>query len=247
MPLPLGKNIPVVTFLSMGSTMVPEMCFRNTNPEDKNSYSILLETFDKSSQTICSFQLKSVPVKETRFDFSDKAKKKIAGYKYSVFADDAKTPVYSNIFTIPAIASERKHKAMSIKNPLFKELLSDEFPPQRDWCGIQWVFGAGDVGNMQCFALQNGMALSNKDFCKEYASTGMAVYVNVTMIDWAKTKLYGEEFNTPIAAMPRVLQKNMKYPGKHNVIVIPDVRRLWLEDVRRIASSKGVKAITFAV
>ena len=135
---------------------------------------------------------------------------------------------------------------MSIKNPLFKELLSDEYPPQRDWCGIQWVFGAGNVGNMQCFAMQNGFELANKDFCKEYASTGMAAYVNVTMIDWVKKSLHGEENNMPIAAMPRVLEKNMKYPGSHSVIVIPDVRRLWLEDVKRIASSKGVVAITFA-
>ncbi|MBP5641059.1 MAG: hypothetical protein J6X55_16380 [Victivallales bacterium] len=245
-PLPLGKNLPPVSFFAMGSPMIPELRVRKTNPEDKSSYGILIETFDRSSKTISSFQLKTSHGIDTKFDFSDKAKRKIAGYKYSVFADDVKTPVYSNVFTIPAIASEKKQQAMSITNPLFKELLGDEFPPRRDWCGIQWVFGAGNPGNMQGFALQNGMAFSNKDFCKEYASTGMAVYVNVTMVDWVKTKLYGEEFNTPIAAMPRVLEKNMKYPGSHSVIVIPDVRRLWLEDVKTIASSKGVKAITFA-
>ena len=244
-PLPLGKNLPPVTFLAMGSSMIPELRFRNTNPEDKSSYGILIETFDRSSKAIGSFQLKSAIGKDTEFDFSDKAKRKIAGYKYSVFADDVKTPVYSNVFTIPAIAAEKKQQAMSIRNPLFKELLGDEFPPRRDWCGIQWVFGAGNAGNMQGFALQNGMVFSNKDFCKEYASTGMAIYVNAVMIDWAKTKLYGEEFNTPIAAMPRVLEKNMKYPGSHGVIVVPSVRRLWLEDVKTIASSKGVKAITF--
>ena len=245
-PLPLGKHLPPVSFFAMGSPVVPEMRFRNTNPEDKNSYSIHVETFDRTSKTIGTFQLKSTPDKETKFDFSDKAKKKIAGYRYSVFANNAKTPIYSNVFAVPSIASEKKQQAMSIKNPLFEELLSKDYPPQRDWCGIQWVFGAGNVGNMQTFALQNGFELSNRDFCKEYASTGMAAYVNVTMIDWVKKKLYGEEFNTPIAAMPRVLEKNMKYPGNHSVIVIPEVRRLWLEDVKTIASSKGVKAITFA-
>ena len=246
-PLPFGKNLSPVSFLAMGSPVVPELRFENTNSDDKNAYTIILETFDKASRTVGSFQLRTTPGKETRFDFTDKGKSKVAGYKYAVFADnDGKTALYSNVFTIPAIASEKKQQAMSIKNPLFKELLSEEYPPQRDWCGIQWVFGAGNVGNMQCFALQNGFELSNKDFCKEYASTGMAAYVNVTMIDWVKKSLHGEENNMPIAAMPRVLEKNMKYPGSHSVIVIPDVRRLWLEDVKKIASSKGVKAITFA-
>ncbi|MBQ7651379.1 MAG: hypothetical protein IJS15_10495, partial [Victivallales bacterium] len=69
-PLPLGKQLPPVSFIAMGSPVVPELRFRNTAPEDRNIYNIILETFDRTSRTIGSFQLKTTPGKETGFVFS---------------------------------------------------------------------------------------------------------------------------------------------------------------------------------
>ena len=66
------------------------------------------------------------------------------------------------------------------------------------------------------------------------------------MINWTKKEAYCEEFNTPIAAMPRVLEKNIKSGLAHYAVIVPEVRKLWLEDVKTIASAKGVVAITWA-
>ena len=243
-PLTCGKELPPVTFKALGSPLATELCFRNTDPSGKSSFNVVMEPFDKEHAKIRDYKLKTTPGQDTRFEYSMVlGTHKLAGYNFRVL-DAQDRLLYSNTFIFPELATEQRLLAMAIEKPLFTELLGTERPPQRDFHGFQWVFGAGNAGNMQQFALQKGLPYSNYDIAKEHKETGMANYANVTMISWLNNNLYCEELKTPIASMPRVLDKNITCGLSFRLLVIPEIRKLWLEDVKTIASS-GARLIVW--
>ncbi|MBR4673133.1 MAG: hypothetical protein IKP00_01595 [Victivallales bacterium] len=245
-PLPFGKALPPVTFKALGSPLATELCFCNTDTASKNSFNVIMEPFDKEHNKIRDYRLKTTPGEETVFEYSMVlGTHKLAGYTFKVLdSEDDNKAIYSNMFIFPELAAEKRLLAMAIEKPLFTELLGKAFPPRRDFHGFQWVFGAGNAGNMQQFALQKGLPYSNYDIAKEHKETGMANYANVTMISWLNTNLYCEELKTPIASMPRVLDKNITCGLSFRLLVIPEIRRLWLEDVKTIAS-RGARLIVW--
>ena len=245
-PLPDGNTLPPVTFKALGAPLATELRFCNTDSSSKRSFHVVMEPFDKDYARIRDYALKTTPGQDTKFTYSMVlGTHKLAGYRFRVLdpENDGKV-IYSNMFVFPEQAVAERLLAMAIQRPLFKELLGTEYPPQRDFHGFQWIFGAGNAGNMQQFALQKGLVYSNYNVAKEHKETGMANYANVTMISWLEKNLYCKELGTPIAAQPRVLDKNIKCGLSFRLLVIPEIRRLWLEDVKTIAS-RGARIVVW--
>ena len=245
-PMPYGKSLPPVTFKALGSPLASELRFCNTDKTGTDSFNVIMEPFDKEHNKIRDYKLKTTPGQDTKFEYSMVlGRHKLAGFNFKVFSsNDSSKPLYSNMFIFPKLAAGKRLLAMAIEKPLYEELLSSDYPPQRDFHGFQWIFGAGNAGNMQQFALQKGLPYSNYDIAKEHKETGMANYANVTMISWLNKNLYSKELGTPIASMPRVLDKNIKCGLSFRMLVIPEIRKLWLEDVKTIASS-GARLIVW--
>ena len=247
-PMPNGDELPPVTFISLGTPTVPELRLANTADDDQAVYRVVVVPFDASNAEKHDFRLKTQPSQEMRMKvgvISDKN----AGLHYEVFSEEGKEPLYKNTICFPQAAVETKLKAMPIAKPLFNELLSNVYPPNWDphsFHGFQWVFVGGNGGNMGYFALQNAIPYSDEEAAYEHFATGMAVYSNAKMIDWLNKKLLCEELGTPIAAMPRVLAKDIPSGLSHMLFILPEIRALWLEDVKALASNPQVKIITFA-
>ena len=237
-PMPYGNELPPVTFLALGAPLRPEMRFTNTDKDDQKTYRVAVEAFDKDNNKLRDFEATTSPGQETKLAYRANGMGAVASCKYSVFAaGETNKPLYSNMFAFPGSAKEKRLLAMKIDRPLFQELLSEEYPPQRDFHGFQWIFGAGNAGNMQLFALQNALPYSNYDIAREHKDTGMANYANVHMINWLNEQLYCQELGTPIASMPRVLGKDIKSGLSFHLVIIPEIRELWLKDVKTIAES----------
>ncbi|MBO4345439.1 MAG: beta-galactosidase trimerization domain-containing protein, partial [Victivallales bacterium] len=182
----------------------------------------------------------------SRLEYATPGDRKVAGYRYTVLSKDG-GELYSNTFIFPTAAAAPKLHTMKIAKPLYKELLSRNYPPQRDFHGFQWMFGAGLGGYTNIFGLQTAIPTSDWDIACEHKATGMANYANVTMIDWLNTKVFSKELGTPLAIMPRVLNKNVKSGLDYNMPVVPEIKKLYLDDVRTIASAKdrGVRLMVF--
>ncbi|MBO4512068.1 MAG: hypothetical protein J5746_04835 [Victivallales bacterium] len=246
-PMPHGNKLPPVTFLALGSPLAPEMRFANTETKDNHKYTVTLETYDSSFSKLGNFSLKTTPGRESRLDYKANGQKKVASIKYSVLSEnDAGKVLYSGTFTFPQLSAKEKLLALPVDKPLFNELLSNEHLPKRDFHGFQWIFGVGQKGYMQQFGIQYGIPFSVRGVAQENKDTGMANYSNLTMIDWMNKEVFCKELGIPIAAMPRVLERNIKSGLHHASIVIPEIRKLWLEDVKTIASNKQVRIITWA-
>lgn len=246
-PMPESGVIPPVTFLGLGAKADPVLKFMNSNADDKNVYCVKMDTFDADGNILRNFKLKSHLGRETKFEYRVIGKVPVVGYNLTVLPENAEgEPLYKCAYHFTEAASATKLVAMPIESPLFEELFSDQYPPQRDFHGMQWIFGAGQAGSMQGFAIQNAIPHSVLDMGREHKDTGMACYANLTMIDWLNDEVFCKRFNTPLAIMPRVLQENVKSGVDYTLIVLPEVRKLWLEDVRTIASNKDVRIMTMA-
>ncbi|MBQ9367183.1 MAG: hypothetical protein IJT83_05330, partial [Victivallales bacterium] len=244
-PTPNG-DMPPVTFYSIGSPTAPQLHFANTDRAAQKVFNVVVEPFDISHTKLREFSLKTKPAQEMSLEYGVAGRKKVAGFNVKVLPDGGTAPLYENTVFFPATAVEKKLLARPIEKPLFKELLSKEYLPQRSFHGFHWVFVGGNGGNMHHFALQNAIPFSNREAAMEHKATGMAQYSNAKMIGWLNDKLLCKELGTPIAAMPRVLEKDIKSGLPHGLVVIPEVRALWLEDIRSLASNPQVTVITFA-
>ncbi len=245
-PIPEGAVIPPVTVYGFGSEINSALLFGNSDASDTKEYKVLVEMLNDKNEILRKYDLKAKPGKVSTFEYRLGRKNKAAGIKLSVMPDSGKgAPVYASTFHFPKSSESAGLKALAVENPIFDELVGTEPKNDYGFFGFQWMFGVGNKGYMQNFARQFAMPYSNYDMCKEFRDTGMANYTNVTMIDWANTTLHGNELNTPLCIMPRVLARNVKCGLSYQLNMVPEIRELYLADVRKLAKGKNVKAMCF--
>ena len=234
-----------VSFYSFGSLDTPLLVFGNTNPKDKTSYKVRIETLDARHKTVRRFTLKTKPGVTSRFEYRLLGKKKASAVRYTVLPPSGKgMPIYSNVFTFP-VSSVGKAQAMMVDRPLFKTLLSREKLPDFGAIGLQWTFGVGIDGYMNLFARQCGMPYSGREASRNYKEAGTAMLINSTMIDFANKNARCLEFKTPLVVMPR--GERYEYPAglQHNLYVLPSVQKVYLEKTKYLAGKPNVKMLIF--
>lgn len=244
-PLPPGAAEMPFTVWSFGTPADPVLKVTEETGTAGKANSVKIYCLAEDGSVVIT--AKAQPIGTLSMRYNQANDKNVDSVIVSIF-EEGKTdkPVYVTSASYPRLASFGQLKAMKIADPLFYELLSNEFPPQRDFHGLQWLFGIGSNGATQAFAMSKALPFSGADIAVEQNLTGMAAYTNIPTTPWVNEVLLCDKLGTPIAAMPRVLDRNVTSGLETSAIVIPEIRKLWLEDVKAIASNPLCKILTFA-
>lgn len=241
-PAAQDGKLPPVTFMALGSGAAPKAIFANTLP-GKQTFRVALEFLDADHQAFRKFNLKTKPGVPTEFEYRLSDKKPPTAIRLSVAEDkDNGRELYANVFELPK-AARSVRRTLTVERPLFDSLLSQEAKPDFGFAGFQWMFGIGEDGGMSTFALQYGLPYSGEDYARENKATGMANLTNSVMIDWANAAAHGDKNNIPLAVMPRPLQENVKSGLPYALSIVPEIQKMYLDEVRKLASGKNVKAL----
>ncbi|MBE6377040.1 MAG: hypothetical protein E7050_11355 [Lentisphaerae bacterium] len=239
------KALPPVTFYSFGSLAEPLLVFSNTDPRDKNSYRVKVETLDAQHKTVRSFNLKSRPGKTVKFEYRMQGSKNAVALRYTILPESGKgEAIYSNVFTFPA-SSAGKSLAMMVEKPQFNSLFGTEKKRDFGVSGLQWTFGTGVDGYMNIFTRQVAMPYSGVEAARQYKLAGTAMLVNSTMIGFANKNARCLQFGTPLVVMPR--GERVEYPAGlfYNLYIVPSVKKVYLEKTRFLAGQPNVKMLIF--
>ncbi|NMA21079.1 MAG: hypothetical protein GX927_10920 [Lentisphaerae bacterium] len=241
-PAPEKDQVPPVTVEAVGSSTQPKAVFANTLPGNE-SYEIKIEFLDAKHRTFRMFNLSTKADAPAVLEYSGSEKNAPAVIKWTFPAGTgAGAKLYSNQIELPGKISTPR-RTILIERPLFKELLGQEKKPDFGFAGFQWMFGIGIDTGMMVFALQNALPYSGEEYARHIKTTGMACLTNSVMIDWANTKAHCAKYEIPLIVMPRPLQQNVKSGIPYNLWGVPEIKEMYLEEVRKLAKGENVKAL----
>ncbi len=241
-PAPENGKVPPVTVEAAGSGTLAKAVFANTLADNK-SYEIKIEFLDAEHQVFRFFNLSTKADAPAILEYRTNEKNAPSAIKWTFPAEDGEGAIlYSNQMELPRKVSTPR-RTLLIDRPLFEELLGQEKKPDFGFAGFQWMFGLGSDSSMNVFALQNALAYSGEAYARHSKTTGMAYLTNSVMIDWANTKAHCAKYEIPLVVMPRPLQQNVKSGIRYSLWGVPEIKEMYLEEVRKLAKAENVKAL----
>ncbi len=221
------------------SSLTAELRFRDGKPggvltADRNCRATL-EFLDTSRRILRKTELELKPGSPVAFEYNGPMSKRPAFLRITVTGADGER-LYTNIFDYPE-KGENLRRTFRVEKPLYETLFGTARKPDFGFAGFQWMHGSGIDGEMRMFALQFGLSYSGEAFAGEAKSTGMASLTNSSRVEYANIRSHCEKYDIPLLVLPRVKSADVKSGLSYRLLVVPEVRALYLAEVER-----GVKA-----
>ncbi len=226
---------PGFAIRELGSGPVRKLVMANVSG-DRKIRRIQLELQDAAGKKLRDFQSDLKPGAPLEFEYRTKLPNgDVKLLLLKVFPEKSEEPEYRNAYALNQ-AVTRSALTMTTPSPLFKELWSDKLNTEFPFAAIVWPFGLPpfDIAPMQTFALQFGLEYRSDEFEKEMADARWGAYYNSVLCE---RLLSGKSLDVrmpPLIHRVRILDEELPGSEPHNVFVLPEVRKKYLEKLSEI-------------
>ena len=237
---PVKNNAPV-TFFSFGSEVHPYVYYKNSNESNKKQYTVVVSTFDAKGNKIKDFT--GISSEKQGVICWKSPKVKVARIDYRVYnSASTKEVIYSNSFYFPQLAVPKQTR--TIKNPLCESLFSKEYRKSLICNGYTWSFENLALGNDHAFLRQYAIPFDLDNYVKILCNTKTFSLFTPRSFEWWDKNFPQKRKDIPVIFMPLVPTKLVPAGLYRYLLIVPEIKAIYLNIIREHAGKPGVKALT---